>query len=226
LYAVIRRSFSDIDEEMRTILDRSGKPQIITIRCAPSFAAIWIMPRLPAFLLSHPGIDVRLWAVYAPPAFATSGVDIAITYGRPQALAGVKVEPIAPDECYLPHFPGGWIERYAPGCRNFARGLRLDRAFMTLNAAGNGLGMCVESTVLVKEYLQQGRLVLPFGDMGLSIMAHYLAVPKCKERLGTVQTVLHWIKLWMSEETPAGSGNGIMTDGTKQAAESNTGVHK
>jgi LysR family glycine cleavage system transcriptional activator len=244
LYAVIRRSFSDIDEEMRAILDRSDKPQIVTIQCAPSFAAIWMMPRLPAFLLLNPGIDVRLWAVHTPPDFATSGIDVAITYGRPQASAGVKVEPIAPDERYLPVCSPSlvegytlplqphqiedfyliqndvsltswdeWIERYAPGCRNIVRGLRLDRAFMTLNAAENGLGMCVESTVLVHEYLQQGRLVLPFGDVGLPIKAHYLAVPKNKERLETVQTVLHWINSWMRRGKSAGSDGGAMLTG-------------
>jgi LysR family glycine cleavage system transcriptional activator len=257
LYTVIRRSFSDIDEEMRAILDRSDKPQIITIQCAPSFAAIWIMPRLPAFLLSNPGIDVRLWAVHAPPDFANSGVDIAITYGRPQASAGVKVEPIASDERYLPVCSPSlveghtlplqphriedfyliqndvsltsweeWIERYAPGCTNLVRGLRLDRAFMTLNAAENGLGMCVESTVLVHEYLQQGRLVLPFGDMGLPVKAHYLAVPKSKETLETVQTVLRWINSWMDKEKSAGSGDARMVDGMKKAAGSRVGSHE
>ena len=62
LYEVIRRSFGDIDDELRTILDRSSKQQVVTIQSAPSFAAIWIMPRLPAFLRAHPDIDVRLWA--------------------------------------------------------------------------------------------------------------------------------------------------------------------
>jgi LysR family glycine cleavage system transcriptional activator len=249
LYTVIRRSFSDIDEEMRAILDRSDKPQIITIQCAPSFAAIWVMPRLPAFLLSHPGIDVRLWAVHAPPDFAGSGVDIAITYGRPQASAGVRAEPIAADERYLPVCSPSlvegrtlplqphqieefyliqndvsltswdeWIARYAPGCRNAVRGLRLDRAFMTLNAAENGLGMCVESTVLVREHLQQGRLVLPFGEMGLPVRAHYLAVPKNKERLDTVQTVLRWIRSWMDDEEAAGPSAAAAGERKKTAA--------
>jgi LysR family glycine cleavage system transcriptional activator len=239
LYTVIGRSFSDIDAEMRAILDQSDKPQIVTIQCSPSFAAIWIMPRLPAFLRAHPGIDVRLWAVHEPPDFSTSGVDIAITYGRPQASAGVRIEPIASDERYLPVCSPGlveghtlplrpdqiedfyliqndvsltswdeWIERYAPGCTNIVRGLRLDRAFMTLNAAENGLGMCVESTVLVQEYLEQGRLVLPFGDMGLPIKAHYLAVPKSKERLETVQSALQWIDSWMDKGKSTALGDG------------------
>jgi LysR family glycine cleavage system transcriptional activator len=87
-----------------------------------------------------------------------------------------------------------WIARFAPGCGNPVRGLRLDRAFMTLSAAENGLGMCIESTVLVHEYVQQGRLVCPFGELAIDATAHHLAVPKSKERLQTVRTVLDWIR--------------------------------
>jgi LysR family glycine cleavage system transcriptional activator len=228
LYAVVSRSFGEIDGEMRALLDKSDKPQVITIQCAPSFAAIWLMPRLPAFLVSHPGIDVRLWAVHEAPNFSTSGIDIAITYGRPQASAGIRIEPLDVDERYVPvcspmlverqplPLPSdqiedfyliqndvsltsweAWIDQYAPGCINPVRGLRLDRAFMTLNAAVNGLGMCLESTLLVHDYVQKARLVLPFGDMAMPIQAHYLAVPKTKESLETVRTVLDWIDSWM-----------------------------
>ncbi|MGX4641410.1 LysR substrate-binding domain-containing protein [Massilia sp. SYSU DXS3249] len=225
LFEVIRRSFGDIDDELRTILDRSSKQQVVTIQCAPSFAAIWVMPRLPAFLRAHPEIDVRLWAVHQAPDFSHSGVDVAVTYGRPPASAGVHVEPISQRERYLPvcspklvdgwtlPLPANdienfyliqndvsltswdeWIARFAPGCGNPVRGLRLDRAFMTLSAAENGLGMCIESSVLVQEYLEQGRLVCPFGELAIEATAHYLAVPKSREGLQAVRTVLEWIR--------------------------------
>lgn len=233
LYGVIRKSFSEIDEELRSILDKSSQQQIVTIQSAPSFAAIWIMPRLPAFLRAHPEIDVRLWAVYQPADFSDSGVDVAVIYGRPQACAGVHVEPISVNERYVPvcspklvegwplPLPPGdienfyliqndvsltswdeWIARYAPECGRFVHGLRVDRAFMTLSAAENGLGMCLESTVLVQEYLRQGRLVCPFGDVGIAATAHHLAMPKSKERLQSVKAVLHWIRGFLDEDEP------------------------
>lgn len=226
LYEVIRRSFGDIDNELRALLDRSGsKQQVVTIQSAPSFADIWIMPLLPAFLRAHPDIDVRLWAVHQAPDFSNSGVDVAVIYGRPPASAGVHVEPIAEDERYLPvcspKLTDGWtlplpphdienfyliqndvsltswdewIARFAPECVHPVRGLRLDRAFMTLNAAENGLGMCIESTVLVHERLRDGRLVCPFGELAIEATAHFLSVPKAKERLQAVMTVVEWIR--------------------------------
>jgi LysR family glycine cleavage system transcriptional activator len=235
LYEVIRRSFSEIDDELRTILDRSSKQQVVTIQSAPSFAAIWIMPHLPAFLRAHPEIDVRLWAVHQAPDFSNSGVDVAVIYGRPTASAGVHVEPISTGERYLPvcspklvdgwtlPLPASdienfyliqndvsltswdeWIARFAPECTNPVRGLRLDRAFMTLSAAENGLGMCIESTVLVHEYLQQGRLVCPFGELAIEATAHYLAVPKSRERLQAVGTVVDWIRSFAANGAAAG----------------------
>ncbi len=232
LYEVIRRSFGDIDAELRTILDRSSKAQqVVTIQCAPSFAAIWLMPQLPAFLRAHPDIDVRLWAVHQAPDFSTGGVDLAVIYGRPTASAGVHVEPISPRERYLPvcspklvegwalPLPADdienfyliqndvsltswdeWIERFAPGCGHPVRGLRLDRAFMTLSAAENGLGMCIESTVLVQQYLREGRLVCPFGELAIDATGHYLAVPKAKEHLQAVATVADWIRGFVTED--------------------------
>jgi LysR family glycine cleavage system transcriptional activator len=240
LFEVIRRSFAEIDDELRTILDRSNsQQQVVTIQCAPSFAAIWLMPRLPAFLRAHPDIDVRLWAVHQAPDFSHSGVDVAVTYGRPPASAGIHVEPISTRERYLPvcspalvegwtlPLPAGdienfyliqndvsltswdeWIARFAPGCLNPVRGLRLDRAFMTLSAAENGLGMCIESTVLVHDYLREGRLVCPFGELAIEATAHYLAVPKSREQLGAVRTVLEWIRGFVDGEEKAAPGGG------------------
>jgi LysR family glycine cleavage system transcriptional activator len=238
LFEVIRRSFGEIDDELRTILDRSNsQQQVVTIQCAPSFAAIWLMPRLPAFLRAHPDIDVRLWAVHQAPDFSHSGVDVAVTYGRPPASAGIHVEPISPRERYLPvcspalvegwtlPLPATdienfyliqndvsltswdeWIARFAPECVHPVRGLRLDRAFMTLSAAENGLGMCIESTVLVHDYLREGRLVCPFGELAIEATAHYLAVPKSREGLGAVRTVLDWIGGFVDPEEGAAPG--------------------
>ena len=225
LYEVIQRSFADIDSELRMLLDRSSRQQVVTIQSAPSFAAIWIMPRLPAFLRAHPEIDVRLWAVHQAPDFSNSGVDVAVTYGRPPASAGVHVEPISAHERYVPvcspmlvdgwtlPLPPGdvenfyliqndvsltswddWIARFAPDCDSPVRGLRLDRAFMTLGAAENGLGMCIESTVLVHDYLREGKLVCPFGELAIEATAHHLAVPKSREGLQGVRTVVEWIR--------------------------------
>lgn len=54
--------------------------------------------------------------------------------------------------------------------------------------------MSIESTVLIHEYLEQGRLVCPFGELAIEAQAHYLSVPKSKERLQAVGNVVEWIR--------------------------------
>jgi LysR family glycine cleavage system transcriptional activator len=65
---------------------------------------------------------------------------------------------------------------------------------MTLSAAENGLGMCIESTLLVHDYLRQGKLVCPFGELAIEATAHHLAIPKSREGLHAVRTVVEWIR--------------------------------
>jgi hypothetical protein len=59
--------------------------------------------------------------------------------------------------------------------------------------------MYFESTVLVRGYLEHGRLVMPFGDKALSVVGHYLTVPKSKEWLPTIKKALEGIQSWMPD---------------------------
>lgn len=52
------------------------------ISATPTFAAHWLMPRLPDFRLSHPGIDLMLDPSPALVELGPGGIDIALRYGR------------------------------------------------------------------------------------------------------------------------------------------------
>ena len=55
---------------------------IVRIRTPPSLATHWLMPRLPAFLDAHPGIDIRVIAIRTADGNADDA-DITIAYGDP-----------------------------------------------------------------------------------------------------------------------------------------------
>jgi LysR family glycine cleavage system transcriptional activator len=63
----------------------------LTVSVLPSFAAKWLVPRLPRFRERHPAIDVRVSAGYGLVDFARSDVDLAIRFGR-GSWAGVTSE--------------------------------------------------------------------------------------------------------------------------------------
>jgi LysR family glycine cleavage system transcriptional activator len=225
LYAVVRRAFSDLDRELSEIVAGADDLHTISVQCAPSFAAIWLMPGLPDFLKANPDIDLRLSAVHEAPDFLHGGLDLAIVYGVPMAGAELIVEPLTQVERYVPmcspSLLGGqtlplptealedyllihnqqtavswrdWATRYVDRPINLERGLRFDRSFMMFNAVADGLGMCLDSTLLAHPHLQRGSLVLPFGDAGIDAPGHHLCMPRDRADQAKIQTFVAWIR--------------------------------
>jgi LysR family glycine cleavage system transcriptional activator len=226
LYAAIRRAFSDVDLEMQIIKDKTAKRQLVTLQISPSFASIWILPRLLDFTRQNPETDLRLWAIHEPADFSNNGLDIAIVYGQPPMSPAIHTEKLMPAESYVPlcspvlagHEGTGleqisdmylihcdvtsvswksWASRYLPEGENMDRGIHFDRSYMSLSAAINNGGVCLDSTLLAYEYLQKNQLVMPFGNKSIPQCAHHLCVPKAKIDLDKVQLVLSWIKSWL-----------------------------
>lgn len=195
LYSALKRSFAEIDMELQSIIDAPSLQQLVTLQASPSFAHLWLLPRLPEFLRQHPQIDVRLWATPGAADFGNNGLDIAIVYGRWPNSPFVMAEALMPDESYVPLCSpalaaenslrpsdvsqlclihnetsvvswGDWITAYYPEGALIQRGLYLDRSFMGFMSALNGVGVCLDSTLLAHDYLKEGQLVMPFGNLG------------------------------------------------------------
>ncbi len=70
----------------------------LAVTTTPSFAALWLIPRLAAFTRSHPGIDVRLDASYERRDLRREGFDLAVRYSPAATSAGERLfaEAIVP----------------------------------------------------------------------------------------------------------------------------------
>jgi LysR family glycine cleavage system transcriptional activator len=62
-------------------LSGGGLAGKLTINTAPSFAALWLVPRLGSFLRAYPDIEVCVLTDEAPPDLDTGEVDIRLPYG-------------------------------------------------------------------------------------------------------------------------------------------------
>jgi len=60
--------------------------EVLAITSTPSFASLWLIPRLRAFTQAHPAVDVRIDASYDIRDLRNDGFDIAVRYQ--QASAG------------------------------------------------------------------------------------------------------------------------------------------
>ena len=57
-----------------------AESDVLTVSMLPSFAAKWLVPRLPDLLAANPTLDLRISAFQQPTTFE-DGVDVAIRYG-------------------------------------------------------------------------------------------------------------------------------------------------
>ncbi|WCM93848.1 LysR substrate-binding domain-containing protein [Acidovorax sp. NCPPB 2350] len=209
---------------------RHGVQDTLYLHCSPSFASLWLMPRIARFARCHPGISLVLSASHLHSDFQLGLVDLDIRYGLP-AWPHLEVEPVF-SEKVLPlaspefirrhalHTPQDllqapliqsmvnvaqwpeWFARFEPAHRPDRIALKFDRAMMSLDAAVQSLGVALESASLGQAHIASGRLQPVFGDeMSLEVQAHFLVYPARHAARPEVKKFLDWVR---EEARPAG----------------------
>ncbi len=80
LARALHLGFTTIEAAVRD-LTRVSEDRPVHVSLTSSFAASWLMPRLPAFRATHPGIDLALDPTPELVELRPGGVDVAIRYG-------------------------------------------------------------------------------------------------------------------------------------------------
>ncbi len=203
---------------------RHGVSDSLYVHCSPSFATLWLMPRISRFAQSHPEVSLVLSASHVHSDFGLGLVDIDIRYGVPtwqsldvEPIFVEKVQPLASPEFisrHALHAPedlialpliqsivnvaqwSEWFDRFHPDARPERFALKFDRAMMSLDAAVQSLGVALESTTLGHAYISSGRLRPVFGDdMALEVQGHYMVCPARNAARPHVRKFLNWIRL-------------------------------
>ena len=79
--APLTRAFDAISAATREISARN-RADLVTLASMPTFARVWLMPRLKAFLAAHSDVDLRVRAAVDFTEMVAEDVDAAIVYGR------------------------------------------------------------------------------------------------------------------------------------------------
>lgn len=213
----ISQAFGIIQTATRDI-ELRGKSDILVIQSTPTFATQWLMPRLARFSNLYPDIDVRLNATMLVPDTQRGGIDIAIRYGEILSEAGVEMETLPEEQIAVmcsPNLLSGSLKfdirqhtlihsevnlyRWQDWCRDYgielktAHGPRFDRAFMSISAATDGIGVALESTLMAERELLDGRLVMPLGLSGEKKKMHRLLYAKNKTNLPKITAFRAWL---------------------------------
>ncbi|MBB6309927.1 transcriptional regulator GcvA [Xanthobacter tagetidis] len=218
----IGRALSQIEDATRNVR-RGERSDILSIHVVPSLATQWLMPRISRFSEINAEIDLRLHASNNTIDLNSGTLDLAIQYGTALQQSGTVVEPFPNETIVAlcsPRFLEGahplrepadlvhhqlihsevnlfgwpeWQKRH-PGVRlNLDRGPRFDRSFMSISAAVDGRGVCLESLLLVEREIKSGSLVAPFGMEGPQMICHSLVYLKASEQLPKITSFRHWL---------------------------------
>jgi LysR family glycine cleavage system transcriptional activator len=226
LFERIAPHFDALDQALRPY--RARRDDVLTLTLMPSFAASWLVPRLPRFLATHPQLEINLQSTSDVVGFERSPeLDAGLRFG-PGRWPGVQavhlfddwITPTASPELLarlgrptletLARFPllgapgGRWSEWFAhfggtPPARFVATFTDSD----TLHrAAAEGLGIALGRMTLARPLVEAGRLVRLFDEHLPSEFGHYLVYPSRSEG----HAGLAAFRAWLLEEARAESG--------------------
>jgi LysR family glycine cleavage system transcriptional activator len=202
---------------------RHGVQDTLYVHSSPSFASLWLMPRIASFTEQHPNISLMLSASHVHSDFQLGQMDIDIRYGLPnwpqlevEPVFTEKIMPLASPEFIRTHglhTPADllrvpliqssvsvvqwteWFSRCCADLRPGRMGLRFDRAMMGLDAAVQNLGVALESTSIGQSLITSGKLQPVFGeDMCVEVRAHFIVYPARHAARLEVKSFVDWLR--------------------------------
>ncbi len=218
-FKAMRSAFRLMREATDELLARA-RPTTLSISCTPTFAAQWLVPRLPNFEERLPGIDIRISASNRLVDFVRDGVDIAIRhgFGRYEGLVSERllddnlVPVIAPAlrETQPLDEPADlanhvlihdvhrqdwrlWLEAMGVTGIDAMRGPVFTDSNGAIEAAKAGDGVALVRLSLVAREIQERRLVAPFSRGVSTGLAYYIVYPPGALDRPAVTALRQWL---------------------------------
>ncbi|MGB0844856.1 MAG: LysR substrate-binding domain-containing protein [Alphaproteobacteria bacterium] len=211
-------------------LDRSAKMamafgkggDVLRLAVLPTFAATWLIPRLPEFIASHPNVSIDLTSALHPVDFDESSFDAAIqrsTMARNgtkvvellnETLIVVAAPSLVPGERTLsctdlrsfpliqlatrPELWDDWLAQETAESFERLQGPRVQHFDMVISAAQAGLGVALLPDIFAEQAIKTGML-RKVHLRGLSGPAPYALIrPKVYEDSITMDAFELWLK--------------------------------
>lgn len=217
-------------------LGGEARLRVVRVSTTASFAALWLLPRLPRFRARHPGFEVwvsETQALVEPGA--ASGVDLALRTGA-GGWPGVRAEPLMDDVLAVVAAPvlaarlraskdlagvpllhdadpgtawWRWTEAAGLGRPAWAtRGPRLAGVALLLQAAAAGEGVALAPARLAALHLDDGRLAAPSLPCVDLGPAYWLVRPARGAATPAVRAFRAWMRAEASNDGREGEATG------------------
>ncbi|MHA6691594.1 LysR substrate-binding domain-containing protein [Devosia sp. A449] len=187
-------------------IDQQNAEQPLHIACPPTLAMRWLMPRLPDFHRAFPQHDIMLTTTMGNTDIAQAKADVVVQLGDgrwPRTISHrllvMDLVPVCSPSFMVENGAINAIEdlRYGTWLYSLARPgdwdlwlnsvggeiprashkMSFENSVLMYQAARDGLGIAIVYEQLVRDELQNGRLIAPVGHRCLSEKAFYLTYP-------------------------------------------------
>jgi DNA-binding transcriptional LysR family regulator len=209
---------------------------ILTVRATPTLASKWLLPRLKGFLDANPDIELRLNGTTEPTDFSRETVDVEIRHGEGR-WPGIFVEGLA-EESFLPVCSPSYcaatsidaaevpqhrlihsIKSQVQWAQWFSlagsppsvdwRRILFDRSHMAIDAAADGFGLALESTLMMWRELRDGALICPVRNPPrVSLTTQWIVCPFDHLHKAKVRLFLDWLRAeratWQDQRSVGG----------------------
>jgi LysR family glycine cleavage system transcriptional activator len=200
----------------------TGKAEPLKVRVYTTFAAKWLITRLPSFYVAYPNIRLNISNTVAPIDFEKDKVDLAVQFGAGK-WPGVEAELLFKDVIQPVCSPGllkrarlaelddlrkvqllhshyrradwpDWLMAVKRPDLLTDAGVSFPSSVLTYQAAVEGVGVAVGQLFLLRKEIADGTLVPLFNAPFERPLAHYVAWPRNRPLGRKARSFVHWLQ--------------------------------
>ena len=223
-YQQVSAGLAQIADAAAELRQQASRPTV-TISTRPSFAQLWLTPRLNAFMAEHPDIEPQVITQTRSPNPAQDSFDIVIRRGRDDWAPTIESHPLFEDELLMVAAPEliervpladlsdlgqhtlltvrarredwhHWALRFGQQQSASQEIRQFDYMHRVLEAAVAGEGIALCPTTLLGTHLSSGRLVCPLPDLRMPLPRYYYGVAPQASAAAQV------LVAWLQKQTP------------------------
>jgi LysR family transcriptional regulator, glycine cleavage system transcriptional activator len=226
--AAVRPLLAQLEAATLDLITSGDGGGALHISCLPTFAAKWLIPRLPDFQKAHPQIALQFVPFAQGYTFERADLDGSILFGQghwPGAqatyLTGREVMLIAPpapknkpvlrkpqditkhsllQHASVPQAWAHWCEAHHVSGINPLSGPQLDQFHSLIRAVMAGMGLALVPRCLVQDDVTAGLVSAPLDDGYTDDSGYYLVYPEAKANLAPLVHFKTWLANTLAAE--------------------------
>lgn len=209
---------TELEKETLRLITWSAYDRVLTLGLLPTFGSRWLIPRLSRFTGEHPEIQINIVTGLTHEDFVEAGTDVAIQYGNgnwPGFITHKLVEEtvvaaIAPaaapddhqpsvsefDQLHMRTRPDAWrqwAEVTGTEISTMQTGTRFENFTMMIEATRAGLGAAILPEMYIREDIENGQLVSPFGAPVQSPDAYHFVYAERHAGTEKIEVFKNWL---------------------------------